>query len=1240
MASSSSNSSSPLHLYSVTLKAPTAFVQSIVGHFIGRSSQEIVVIRGSYLQLYRVDKTNERLISVLSYNLFGIIRSIASFRIAGSSKDHIIVTSDSGRVIILDYNPQKNSFDQLHSETYGKSGIRRIVPGQYLTVDPKGRAALIASVEKNKLVYVLNRDSSANVTISSPLEAHTPRTIVYDVQSVDVGYENPMFAALEVDYSAAESDPTGQAYDEYEKKLTFYELDLGLNHVVRKWTTPVHSNSSFLLQVPGSDGDTILPSGMLVATTGYISYRNINQPELRVPIPLRAGTDVSTAPPTCVISGVMHKIQDAFFFIVQNELGDLFKLTLAHNEEQVTELTIQYFDTIPNATSLNILKSGFLFAASETGNHNLYRFLSLGDDDSDVQIFSSSAFVEGEMHEYSPVFFNVRTLTNIVSVNELEGLHPLIASEVVNLDAGQDIPQIYTVGGQAANSKFKSLIHGIAVSEVVAADLPDIPINVWTTKLGDEDEFDKYILFSFRNKTLVLSVGESVEEVTDSGFLLEVPTLAVAQLGRDSVVQIHEGGIRHISKDSNIREWEPPYGTHVVIAATNNFQIALALSNNSIVYFELDEEGQLNEFGEHKELPSAPVSMSIGKVPEGKLRSLFLAIGCEDLTIRILSLDLESTLEPLAMATLSAVPNSVLIQSLLDNSFDSSDLNRSKNRPNVPPPSSSLHLHVGLSNGVYVTSQLDPVTGQFSNNRKRFLGPKPVQLVPIVHKSQNCLLALSTTSWIGYMNGINYEMAPLVYSPITHAAALANEVAPQGIVGAENNSIKIFSIEDTPEKMVSRSVHLKMSPKRFARNSQNSYFYVAEAENNTIQAKQLTGPESEDIKKETNGNGNENSQNGETTEEGNELEITSRPGLLRRAGSWASCIQVVDPINQVVLDTFDLFGNLAAMSITNCYFSSKDKEYLVVGVAKDLGFLPNRSSGGFLYVFEYLDRGKKLKYLHKTATKQVPSTITEFQGRLLVGLGNMLCIYEIGLKQLLRKCECKLGVNTITSLASEGDRIVVGDVRDSFTYVVYKPVHNILIPFADDVLSRHSTCSAMLDYETTIAGDRFGNIFVLRCPPNASKMSDEDEFGSYLTNQQGYLNGCPNKLDLVAHFYIGDIPTSLSRASLAIGGRESVIFSGIQGTIGAIIPFATKKDADFMSSLERLMRAHAPPLSGRHHLVYRSYYAPVKMVVDGDLCEQFPNLPEAIKERIAKELERDVKDIYRKIDDMRIGAVF
>ena len=58
----------------------------------------------------------------------------------------------------------------------------------------------------------------------------------------------------------------------------------------------------------------------------------------------------------------------------QSEYGDLYKVSLEYNQKTVTELRVKYFDTIPRTISICVLKTGFLFAASEFGNHALYQF--------------------------------------------------------------------------------------------------------------------------------------------------------------------------------------------------------------------------------------------------------------------------------------------------------------------------------------------------------------------------------------------------------------------------------------------------------------------------------------------------------------------------------------------------------------------------------------------------------------------------------------------------------------------------------------------------------------------------------------------------------------------------------------------------------------------------------------------------------------------------------------------------
>jgi hypothetical protein len=46
--------------------------------------------------------------------------------------------------------------------------------------------------------------SAANLTISSPLEAHKSHNIVFSIVGLDCGFDNAIFAAIELDYSDAD----------------------------------------------------------------------------------------------------------------------------------------------------------------------------------------------------------------------------------------------------------------------------------------------------------------------------------------------------------------------------------------------------------------------------------------------------------------------------------------------------------------------------------------------------------------------------------------------------------------------------------------------------------------------------------------------------------------------------------------------------------------------------------------------------------------------------------------------------------------------------------------------------------------------------------------------------------------------------------------------------------------------------------------------------------------------------
>ena len=280
-----------------------------------------------------------------------------------------------------------------------------------------------------------------------------------------------------------------------------------------------------------------------------------------------------------------------------------------------------------------------------------------------------------------------------------------------------------------------------------------------------------------------------------------------------------------------------------------------------------------------------------------------------------------------------------------------------------------------------------------------------------------------------------------------------------------------------------------------------------------------------------------------------------------------------------------------------------------------------------------------------------------FQGKLVAGVGKALRLYDMGKKKLLRKVENKVRLpylhlryhcliisqrqnfgSAIVTLNTQGSRIIVGDMQESVFFAAYKAPENRLLVFADDTQPRWVTATTMLDYNTIVAGDRFGNVFVNRLDAKISDQIDDDPTGAGVLHEKGVMFGAPHKTAMLAHFHVGDIVTAIHQVSLVAGGREVLLYTCLHGTIGILVPFVSKEDVNLLATLEQHMRTEQLSLVGRDHLAWRGYYVPVKAVVDGDLCESFAKLPANKQSMIAGELDRTVGEVLKKLEQLRVTA--
>eukprot|EP01147_Barroeca_monosierra_P004133 gene4133-67_t len=1207
-----------MHLYDLTLQKTPRINHAVHGNFAGTKQQLIVVGRGKILELLRPDNTTGNLTSICVTEIHGVIRSIRPFRLTGGNKDYIVVGTDSGRITVLEYDSENNVFKKVHQETFGKSGCRRIVPGQYLATDPKGRAVMIST-------------------------RFLSQTMIHDVVGVDVGFDNPIFACLEVDYEDVDEDPTGEAMEFLTQSLTFYELDLGLNHVVRKETIPLDEFGNKLIPVPGgSEG----PGGVLVCSPGRLTWRTYGEHEpMAINIPRRDDPLREDRPPfvNCV---TMHKTKRMFFFLIQTEEGDIFKLTMVVENNEMTGLIIKYFDTVPIANAMCLLKNGLLFIAAEFGNHHLYQIASLGDNDDEPSYLSIDSLEK--IHYFKP-----RDLLNLSLVDELESLHPIITCQPADLH-GEETPQLYTLCGRGPTSSFRVLRHGLEVAEIAVSEVPGNPSAVWSVKRHVDDavfklshskslqteESDTYLVLSFIDKTLVLGIGETVEEVKDSGFLEDVPTLSASRIGDDSLLQIYPGGLRHIRHDQRVKEWKAPTNTTITRSAVNERQVVITLSSNELVYFELDRAGQLNEYTERIEMTSKVTAMALAPVEEDAFTSQFLALGLDDNTVRILSLDPQTCLNALKMQALPGCPTSLCII----------ELGGTGGEP------SFLQLHIGIDNGVVTHSTMDKVTGDLSDTRTRYLGVRAVKLFPIKAHGQSAVLALSTRPWISYTYQGQSRLSPLSYELLEYAHIFSSEQLPEGIVAVTKNTLRILSLQNLGSIFNQSTIPLTYTPRQFILDEKTAIAVIIEGDQGVWTAltkqERLKKPEEEKTTDDDDmmiddDDDEIGSSKPESSESKLELLDPQRFGeSYAGPGRWASQIRVVDAREGKTLQLIPLAQDEMLLSICKLQFIvSQGFTHVIVGGVRGWDPLNNMFESAFLdtYLFSAefgSDRLTRLDFVHRTELEQLPCALEPFAGRLLAGVGNLLRIYDMGRKKLLRKCENKHIPNTIVDIKVMGTRIVVADQKESVLFVKYKPSENRLSVFCDDTSPRWCTCIVMLDYSTVCVGDKFGNVTVLRCPDDVTDDIQEDPSGAKAFWSRGYLNGAPQKLVQLACFHVGEALQSLYKTTLTPSGTESILYTTLSGSIGTLMPFAHKEDVEFFETLELHLRQEHPPLCGRDHLAFRSSYFPCKAVVDGDLCEEYNLLPVSLKQDIADGLERTPQEVAKKIEEFRTRYAF
>jgi splicing factor 3B subunit 3 len=120
----------------------------------------------------------------------------------------------------------------------------------------------------------------------------------------------------------------------------------------------------------------------------------------------------------------------------------------------------------------------------------------------------------------------------------------------------------------------------------------------------------------------------------------------------------------------------------------------------------------------------------------------------------------------------------------------------------------TMFVNIGLQNGVLLRTVLDPINGQLTDTRTRFvsdsclyaasngtptlrfLGTRPVRLVRVQIQRNPGILALSSRSWLNYTHQNLMHFTPLIFENFDYAWSFSAELSPEGLIGIAGSTLR------------------------------------------------------------------------------------------------------------------------------------------------------------------------------------------------------------------------------------------------------------------------------------------------------------------------------------------------------------------------------------------------------------------------------------------------------------------
>ncbi|RCH97919.1 DNA damage-binding protein 1a, partial [Rhizopus stolonifer] len=538
-----------------TINPATAVTNAIKGYFINSLQENLIVSKGSTIEIYSI--LNEGIKLLTHFSIYGVVDRLSVCHLPDRETCSLFILTDQKYFTIVTYSSRTETIVTEGHGILTESQAKITDQSTAIAMDTRTNTMLVSAFTGYLFSIPLAKEQKLKAKRFSPESIRTNEFDFLDMVALK-GIQQSSVAVL---------------LGEINELKTIKIFRYSSNEMVEneKLTMRVEATTHMLISVPDPIGG-VLAIGEYILSYHDLSSSGRETKELSIdPVMITSYTFLENSYDTCMLG---------------DSEGYLYLLTLEVHNMKVINISSTTIGQIPIPSSIVDLGRGLFYAGSTKGDSCVFRL--------------------NKSH----------ARTSVCILHTFHNLGPIIDFCLFDYDQ-QGKQTMVCCSGVDRNGSLRVVENGVGFTEQYSVDIPLIK-DVWALHASDRQKQNALLITTFDQTVFLKHIQhtEFREYTTYASLDLQQTTLASITTQKGHLVQITPTFIRLMQHDEHGRlldEWKPPVGQFIALAELSSAQCVVCCGSNTLVCFALDDNLYQQSTRKVTDDHVACIKLSLGK---------------------------------------------------------------------------------------------------------------------------------------------------------------------------------------------------------------------------------------------------------------------------------------------------------------------------------------------------------------------------------------------------------------------------------------------------------------------------------------------------------------------------------------------------------------------------------------------------------------------------------------------------